>query len=493
MKDLEVIECAEKVRRYCVEGSPRIAARLEELRALSFRGRPDVFFKSRLVALALGIDDSLPAGKRELRRALSRAEFAEHFSAEELTGLHAREAEEPYPAIAIAHSHDLYASLGYFSATVTPPGEDSAFSHKLEEFPNVHEAARYLRQVFPVLRGARAYEFLASVGYDAAVPENPTRRFLVRLGLLKNFAATNEGNRELVETIARVARLGGTSASEASLLFSLFSGARRDDDVEPLCLTKPKCSICPLRGICAHYASHGAPEPTARRKPIKEWSADDRPREKLIGGVKLSDSELLAIILRTGTGEKSALDLAREIIDRFGTLHRLLGASPMEIASEVRGIGPAKAAEIKAALELGRRAAEPEADDRAGDQPTVASSAELFARFRPRFQTETQEHFVMLALNTRNRVIREIDVSLGTLNMSLVHPRDAFKHAIKESAAAVIFLHNHPSGDPAPSAEDRALTRRLVESGKLLGIRVLDHVIIGAQRYYSFADEGELD
>jgi DNA repair protein RadC len=241
---------------------------------------------------------------------------------------------------------------------------------------------------------------------------------------------------------------------------------------------------------CPHLRIKGAPVPRATA-PIREWSAEERPRERLLAGQAVSPAELLAIILRTGNARESAVELARRLLVRFESLHRLAAASPGEI-SEVNGIGPAKAAMIRAALELGRRASLAGEDPRDG-LPQASSSQAVFDCYRARFATESQEVFLLLTLNNKNRITREVEVSRGTLNASIVHPRDVFKAALREAAGAVIFVHNHPSGDPAPSAEDRALTRRLAEAGKLLGITVLDHVIIGSKRCYSFRDNGDMD
>ncbi|MBA2669931.1 MAG: DNA repair protein RadC [Gemmatimonadetes bacterium] len=277
---------------------------------------------------------------------------------------------------------------------------------------------------------------------------------------------------------------------ELDLLIGLFSGARKSSHVDPVCTTNPSCGACSVAPYCTYVRYRTAPPSVPATRSIKEWAVDERPRERLLAGERLSNAELLAIILRNGSGGSSALDLARELLARFKTLHRL-GSAGVDEISGVRGIGPAKAAEIRAALELGRRVMQPENDDRDGLR-TVTSSRDVFDFYRPRYKNATQEEFVLLALNTKNRITREVTISVGTLNSSIVHPRDVFNHALREAAAGVIFLHNHPSGDPAPSREDITLTTRLCEAGRLLGIKVLDHVIVGATRYYSFADEGAL-
>jgi DNA repair protein RadC len=225
---------------------------------------------------------------------------------------------------------------------------------------------------------------------------------------------------------------------------------------------------------------------------IKQWPEADRPREKLLrlGEGSLSDTELLAVILRTGDGAAgtSAVDMAREILAAFGSdLGCLAAASPAEIC-RVRGVGPAKAAGIRAALALGVRLAE----KRLGENEHYSSPGQVFHHYGQRLRREKKEHFLILLLDGKNRLIREVPVSVGSLNQSLVHPREVFSPAVRDSAAAVILVHNHPSGDPAPSREDLEITRRLRQAGETLGIRVLDHIIIGHDTYVSLADRGEL-
>lgn len=229
-------------------------------------------------------------------------------------------------------------------------------------------------------------------------------------------------------------------------------------------------------------------ETNSDRPPtIKELPEDDRPRERLLrkGGAALSDAELLAIILRVGRGGESALALAQRLLHRFGGIEGLAKRPPQELCA-VAGIGPAKAAQVGAAVALARRMATQSFAP--GDK--FRSSQQVYEHMRFRLRDERQEVFLCLLLDTRNRLIGEREVSRGGLDASPVHPRDVFGHAVRETASAVIFCHNHPSGDPAPSKDDLSLTQRLVDAGKLLGVRVLDHVIIGRDRFVSLADDG---
>jgi len=224
---------------------------------------------------------------------------------------------------------------------------------------------------------------------------------------------------------------------------------------------------------------------------IKDWPVAERPREKLLkqGAEALSDAELLALVLRTGDAgsQASALDHGRMLLARFGSLRRLAGATIGELC-ELRGIGPAKAAELLAVFQIARRFASQ--DLRPGDRFT--SSAEVFQHYHERLRDRRKEVFLALLLDSKNRVLREVQVSEGSLTASIVHPREVFAPVVRESAAAVLFIHNHPSGDPTPSREDLEITTRLREAGELMGVRVLDHIIIGSGDYVSFVDRGLL-
>ena len=226
-------------------------------------------------------------------------------------------------------------------------------------------------------------------------------------------------------------------------------------------------------------------------QPIKDWPEADRPREKLLnnGAATLSDTELLAIVLRNGnasTGE-SAIDHARLLLGKFGGLKGIDEASIAELTG-IKGIGTAKAAEIKASLEIARRLGG--AKWQAGEP--LRSAEDVFRHFHESLAREKRELFYVVLLNNKNKKIRDVKISEGSLTASLVHPREVYNPVIRESAAAVIFVHNHPSGDPAPSPEDIEITRRLKEVGEVMGVRVLDHVVIGHERYFSFSDRGLL-
>jgi DNA repair protein RadC len=218
---------------------------------------------------------------------------------------------------------------------------------------------------------------------------------------------------------------------------------------------------------------------------IKHYPEEMRPREKLLfyGAEALSDQELLAILLRTGTKNKSALDLAQDLLLPKGFVH--LVQMSVEELCDIKGMGEAKAAQVKAALEIGRRLAK----QKIGFKPTIHSPVDAAKLLVREMNYLDREHFKVINLNTKSQVLGIDNISIGSLNASLVHPREVFKQAIKRSTARLILVHNHPSGDPQPSREDLALTKRLCEAGELLGIPVLDHIILGNNNYLSMKEE----
>ncbi|HHT43382.1 MAG TPA: DNA repair protein RadC [Firmicutes bacterium] len=222
---------------------------------------------------------------------------------------------------------------------------------------------------------------------------------------------------------------------------------------------------------------------------MKDLPREERPRERLIrhGVERLANKELLAILLRTGNQRDSALSLAEKLLARFGSLPNLASASFEELV-KVNGIGPAKAADILAAFELAKRLA----DARMEYQGVVNSPSDAAQLVLRELSMADKEHFMIIMLNTKNRVIAKKVISIGHLQASLVHPREMFKEAIRRSSAAVILVHNHPSGDLTPSRDDITTTERLREAGSLLGIDVLDHIIVGDNRYFSFREQGLL-
>jgi len=225
---------------------------------------------------------------------------------------------------------------------------------------------------------------------------------------------------------------------------------------------------------------------------IKELPQEERPREKMLekGAQALSNADLLAILLRTGTKNDSVLRVAERLLKKYEDMGiaALSNLGPQEI-SRIKGIGPVKAVTIVAAIELGKRLN----TVASGQRTIIRSPQDAVNLLMARLRYETREHFIVLLLSTKNHVLATPTISIGSLNASIVHPRELFREVINHSAASVILAHNHPSGDPTPSSEDISLTRKLVDAGRILEIPVLDHIIIGDNKYVSLKEKGIIE
>jgi DNA repair protein RadC len=220
---------------------------------------------------------------------------------------------------------------------------------------------------------------------------------------------------------------------------------------------------------------------------LRDVPHEERPRERMqqFGAQALSNAELLAILLRTGTYAESAVRLAQKVLIEAGSLRNLVDMSKDQLMT-IKGIGSAKALQIQASIELGRRLARTSMSDTI----TIRSPQDVSTYLMEDLRYLQKEHFVCLFLNTKNHVIGQETLSMGSLNASIVHPREVFRAAIKRSSASIICVHNHPSGDPTPSPEDIQMTARLVEAGRIIGIEVLDHIILGDQNFISLKEKG---
>ncbi|MEW6618805.1 MAG: DNA repair protein RadC [bacterium] len=218
---------------------------------------------------------------------------------------------------------------------------------------------------------------------------------------------------------------------------------------------------------------------------IHDLPISERPRERLqkFGSEALSSQELLALILGRGIAGESVMVTAQRLLTTFGNVKAISEASLEELA-KVRGIGQAKASQIKAAFELAKRS-----DEEVGERVSIKSSEDVAKLVRPRLKDKKKEYFLILSLDTRNNLTKISEISIGSLNANLVHPREVFKEAIQSIANSVILVHNHPSGNPEPSEDDLEITKRLIEASKILGIEILDHIIIAKTGFYSFKEK----
>ena len=224
-----------------------------------------------------------------------------------------------------------------------------------------------------------------------------------------------------------------------------------------------------------------------KKLTVKDLPLDDRPREKLIlrGSQNLSDAELIAILLRTGKKGKSVLEIARELISNEGNV-ATLATKTIDSLQKVSGIGKDKAATLAAAFELSRRILYQE---KLYSKRKITSPQEIAEIFIPMLRDDNKEKFIVVCLNSANKIIKQETISIGNLNSSIVHPREIYKVAIDCSSASIILIHNHPSGNPEPSNEDIRITKKIVESGKILDIPVFDHLIIAGETYTSFVEK----
>jgi DNA repair protein RadC len=222
---------------------------------------------------------------------------------------------------------------------------------------------------------------------------------------------------------------------------------------------------------------------------MKDLAPHDRPREKLqrLGAAALGDNELVAIVLGGGSRECGALELANRLLDRAGGLHGLTRIAVGEL-DLVPGVGDARAAQILAAVELGRRTLVRGIADR----PRLSTPKQLASYLLPQYGACAVERFGIVMLDTKHRVIRIKILSIGSLDSTIVHPREVFREATSASASAIVLFHNHPSGDPTPSADDLVLTTRMVNAGDIMGIDVVDHLVLADQRYFSLVEAGRL-
>jgi len=221
---------------------------------------------------------------------------------------------------------------------------------------------------------------------------------------------------------------------------------------------------------------------------ILDMQKEERPRERLIknGASALSDSELLAIILRTGSKQENVINLSQRILGEYNI--KQLSQINITQLMKVHGIKESKAAQISACFEIARRLE----SFNSVEKPKISSPEDVYRRLFPRMREQKKEMFIELCLDTKNQILKEEVISIGSLNANVVHPREVFKLALTESAAHIIVAHNHPSGDPTPSREDIEITKKLVETGNIMGITVLDHVIIGDGRHFSLKEAGHI-
>jgi DNA repair protein RadC len=480
--DLQIIDTIERIKAWLLAQRPQLSEiaqrRLEDFQADHAIG----YYKELLLAALTGADARAPSQLRQLSRVVRRWEEAPEQSrhdiiAEDQPVFHARMGRARRQAVV-----EGLEALDQIEGDARQAGR--SLGQRLRDASHPEEARKFLRKMAPAIKGLDAYRVLAAWNWPLILPDSRRQTLFFRLGALPRQASSAQGMARMVELGETIQRLTSEPLQTLDLMTGVFTGALSGFP-RPLarCAVRPRCDDCPASSGCEHFKHREKPSGDEPRATIKDWDVHRRPRERLArhGPERLSDAELLAILLRTGTAKATAMELSHQILKRFGGLKGIDEAILAEICA-AKGVGPVKGVTLKAAFELGKRLVR-EADD---PGEFIHTSYDIFRRFQHRFGNVKKEEFHLLCLNTKHEVIHESMISLGSLSSNVVHPREAYRDAIRQAAAAVVFVHNHPSGDPAPSEQDQEVTRRLRESGKVLGIQMLDHVIVGQNRYYSF-------
>ncbi len=483
--ELQAIDVVERMKTLLFAERPQLAD-LCQARIESFESDHSIrYYKERMLAGLTGADYRTPSQLRELSRAVRRhEEEPEEFHKEVV----AEDRPPFYQRLSKARREAMLQSLGAFAAFGESPREaGAAFGERLRDCGRLEQARAFVRETFPGIKGLNVYRVLKSWEYPVVLPDPRRQTLFYRLGALPARSTSATGLRRMVELCESIHRQTNQPLQTLDVLTGAFTGIEPGVPQETArCLSKPQCGRCPISSHCDYFKFQGKPKTPEKRTTIKDWKAQERPRERLIaqGASQLSDAELMAILLRTGTAEDTALGLAHKILRRFNGLKGIDEGALAELCSE-KGMGKVKSVTLKAAIELGKRLVQ----ESVAPGEFINSSLDIYRRFQHRFTNVNQEQFYLLCLNTKNAVVHERMISQGSLAGSLVHPREAFKEAIRHSAAGVAFVHNHPSADPEPSDSDHDVTKRLRDSSRILGIPLVDHVVIGQDRYFSFQDK----
>jgi DNA repair protein RadC len=477
MEPYAAVEVWERLKSFILEGDHTLADSIKDRHEADWTVLSTSEAQVLAIMAALEMDLASPADRRRARRLLGTL-------AAEAEGELLVAEEENSPVVQPSEAERLRKSLRWIASN--PP------SRFFSSVAGPQAAIREIQHGAPALRSLAAYRWVVAMGYPCAVPDPGRRRWLERFGLVETTTRGQSRSaiqRQTLAVLEEFAQTVHAPLSEVDAVLEAFAKTCRDGvSAVALCGKNPRCEMCPLRQQCT-YPARKSQSTTPNRHLSAIMREESRPRERLtkLGAAALTEEELLAIILRTGSGGNNAVDVAAKLMSEAGTLERLAAMTITELAA-IKGIGRVKAITIQAALELARRLSSTEIKER----PLATGSRQIYRVVENHFVGRKREEFVALLLDVRYRVIRIVPISIGTLTQSLVHPREAFKDAVRESAYAVVFVHNHPTGDPTPSTPDEVITQRLVKAGEVMGIRVLDHLIIGKKDYYSFADAGKI-
>lgn len=466
------------MKKHAVTASPDLAQRLREVpNDQAWRGRPVEEFRLFALMSYLKWDASVPSFRRKTRK-LMRNREAEAGLAQGAGSLREESLE-------VGLTEKQQRGVELILSTLTP----EFIATELKSVATAQQAIDLVENKLRPLGGVGSYEWLAEMGFPVVVPDAGRMRWQERFGFAQERKATSEERAKASRELIELAQALSIPVSEFNVVLGAFCGSQGQAySAAGLCLKNPKCPECPLKDRCPFFQHTKTRVVRENRSLAKTTRKEERPRERLEekGPGVLSDAELIAILLRTGTGQANAVELANNILKNAETLERLAAMS-LEEMSRYKGLGRVKAITLKAAFELAKRV---RTEKSKMVNPVLNTSKSIYRYLQYRFVGLKKEEFIALHLNSKLELIRESSISTGVLNQTLVHPREAFVEAIRDSAFAVVFAHNHPTGDPKPSRADVEMTKKLVHCGEILGIKIVDHIIIGDAGYYSFQDEG---
>lgn len=476
---LGYLDLYDAIKKHVMGASPEAVNRLRELpNDHAWLARSLEEYRLFAVMSYLKWDASLPTLRRKARKLMHNREEEEQ-QARGATSLREESLE-------VGLTEKQQRSVELLMKTLTKEFVENS----LKQVATPQQAIELIHKDLRPLSGISAYEWLALVGFPIVVPDAGRMRWQERLGFARERVANNAERAKASRELGEFAQAIGIPVSEFNFVLGAFCGSEGQVFAAAgLCLRTPKCPECLVKDRCPFFAFSKSTIVRENRSLAKTTRKEERPRERLEekGPSVLSDAELIAILLRTGTGQANAVELAQSILKNAETLDRL-SAMSLEEMSKYKGLGRVKAITLKAAFELAKRVQK----DKNLVRPVLNSHFSLYKFLEKRFIGMQKEEFIALHLNSKFELIREVSISIGILNQSLVHPREAFIEAIRDSAYAVAFAHNHPSGDPKPSVADREMTKKLVHCGEILGIKIVDHMIIGHSKYYSFNENGQL-
>jgi len=353
-----------------------------------------------------------------------------------------------------------------------------SFQKYIESFDDLKNLEKDLIKRFSFLGPATVYDFMKEIGFDFIKPDVHVRRIFYRLGLIEIDKDIPEIREKIQEIGKAIAGAVHEKLSVVDAIFWLYGSGNTKYVEKAICKRKPLCKECPLTELCHYFKTY---EYSAT---IPELPKEERPRERLARGENLSTQELLAIILRTGYERKNVLEVANNLLAKYNGDIEVLFSADINELKEIKGVGFTKAVQLKAVFELCKKLIKS-----TGKEKPIIKSPQDIVNLVPEMRYLKEEHFKVICLDSRNRASSPKTISIGSLNTNLTEAREIFKPAISESSKKIILVHNHSEENPNPSEDDIEATKKLIKIGKSLGIKVLDHIIIGDKGFISLKGE----